>query len=146
MEEGPKSVCAPHAPRAGLLCVGVWNHSTQTSSAPPWSISEQWIISVYTFPIKSSHWHSISGTAWNSYRKRSAITEQTKKKCRCFEHHVSESVRWLLGKPSAQIQTTDWKHPHCLQHTFTHEPLLICHLLKFSAFTATTAVCPVILA
>lgn len=69
--EGLKSACAPHALRAGLVCVGVWNQSVQARSSPPRSISpllhlqtEQWIISVYTFPIKGSCSQSICGVVW----------------------------------------------------------------------------------
>lgn len=116
MVEGLKLVCAPHAPRVGLVCVGVWNHSRQTSNSPPWSISGQWIIAVCTFPIKITCCQSISGTAWNSYRRRNAIPKLTKK----MSMFWASRVRRILGKLSAQIQATDWKHAHCLQHTHTH--------------------------
>lgn len=130
MVEGLKSACAPHALHVGLVYVAVWNQSVQARSSPPWSISlllhlqtEQWIISVYTIPIKGSYSQTISWTvlgAGGILIRRSTITRQTKK-CQCLEHLVSESVRWLLCKLSSQILTTAWKHPHCINtHTDTH--------------------------
>lgn len=145
MVKGLQSVCAPLAPRVGLVCVGVWNHSRQTSSSPPWSIAGQWIIAIYTFPIKSTCCQSISGTAWNSYRRKNTIPNQKKVDVLSIS---CKTNTWQTECPDSnhRLKTLALPPTHTHTHGHAHTPLLIYHLLKFSAFTAATAVCLVILA